>query len=134
MSSTLEASVFMGKEYSENLRSNENTGNSLTKLTFFKNSPQYRTLDTIDGEPMEFEWNIFTGFTALQLINKAQEFMSKMSDPSQFKERCNVNATLVSIFARKNPSRTLVIPRTWIRNKVVFYFQRKTTRRMGQRR
>ena len=28
------------------------------KLTWFKSSPQYRTLDTIDGEPMEFEWNI----------------------------------------------------------------------------
>ena len=28
------------------------------KLTCFKDSPQYRTLDTIDGEPMEFEWNI----------------------------------------------------------------------------
>ena len=29
---------------------------------------------------MEFEWNIFTGFTTLQLCNKVQEFMSKMSD------------------------------------------------------
>ena len=29
------------------------------KLTWFKSSPQYRTLDTIDGEPLEFEWNIF---------------------------------------------------------------------------
>ena len=29
------------------------------KLTLFKSSPQYRSLDTIDGEPMEFEWNIF---------------------------------------------------------------------------
>ena len=30
------------------------------KLSWFnKSSPQYRTLDTIDGEPMEFEWNIF---------------------------------------------------------------------------
>ena len=28
------------------------------KLTWFKNSSQYRTLDTTDGEPMEFE-NIF---------------------------------------------------------------------------
>ena len=25
------------------------------KLTWFKSSPQYRALDTIDGEPMEFE-------------------------------------------------------------------------------
>ena len=29
------------------------------KLTWFKSSSQYRTLDTIDGEPMEFEWNIY---------------------------------------------------------------------------
>ena len=27
-------------------------------LGWLKDSPQYRTLDTIDGEPMEFEWNI----------------------------------------------------------------------------
>ena len=29
------------------------------QLSWFKNSPQYRTLDTIDGQPMEFEWNMF---------------------------------------------------------------------------
>ena len=28
------------------------------QLSWFKSSSQYRTLDTIDGEPMEFEWNI----------------------------------------------------------------------------
>ena len=28
------------------------------KLSWFKSSPQYRTLDTFDGGPMEFEWNI----------------------------------------------------------------------------
>ena len=127
MSSTLEASVFMGKNYSENLHAIKNTGNDLTlkqmfdisekliveqsdeifgvsqvswenspwkqlslvndeevislshadsqilcclgkvnqnptsntvweeQLGWFKDSPQYRTLDTIDGEPMEFE-------------------------------------------------------------------------------
>ena len=27
-------------------------------MSWFKISSQYRTLDTIDGEPMEFEWNI----------------------------------------------------------------------------
>ena len=53
------------------------------KLSWFKDSPQYRTLDTIDEEPMEFEWNIFPGFTTLQLCNKNHEFMSKMGDPSQ---------------------------------------------------
>ena len=28
------------------------------KLKWFKNSSQYTTLDTIDGEPMELEWKI----------------------------------------------------------------------------
>ena len=57
------------------------------KLSWFKSSPQYRTLDTIYVEPMEFEWNIFPGFTSLQLINKVHKFTIKMGDPSQFKER-----------------------------------------------
>ena len=38
------------------------------RLTWFKSSPEYRALDKIDGEPMEFEWNIFPGFTTLQLV------------------------------------------------------------------
>ena len=86
-----------------------------------KNSPQYRTLDTIDGEPMDFEWNIFPRFTTLQLINRVHEFMTKMGDPSQFKRRiiwmsmfndikwgsedneqeCEFSAKLVSIYARR---------------------------------
>ena len=94
------------------------------KLRWFKDSPQHRTLDTIDGEPMEFEWNIFPGFTTLQLINKVQEFMTKMGDPSQFKGRiifmsmfddimwrsednereCIAYATLVTLFAKRFPA------------------------------
>ena len=56
---------------------------------------QYRTLDTIDGEPMEFEWNIFPGFTSLQLCNKVQEFMSKMSDQP---EECKGRIIFMSMF------------------------------------
>ena len=134
MSSTLEASVFMGKNYSDNLHSIKNTRENLTlkqmfeiseqlilehsdeifgvsqiswvcspwkqlslvndeevislshakvyvfsdsvscfgkinqnptsntawerQLDWFKHSSQYRNLGTIDGEPMEFEWNV----------------------------------------------------------------------------
>ena len=47
---------------------------------------------------------------------------------------CIANATIVSVFAKKISIRTLVISPTSIRNKVVFYWQRKTTRRMGQSR
>ena len=58
------------------------------KLTWFKSSSQYRALDTIDGEPMEFEWHIFPGFTILHLCNKVQEFLSKMSEkPEEFTGR-----------------------------------------------
>ena len=45
------------------------------KLTWFKSSSEDRALDTIDGEPMEFEWNIFPGLTTLQLCNKVQELL-----------------------------------------------------------
>ena len=161
MSSTLQASVFMGKNYSDNWHSIKNTGKDLTmkqmfdiseklvseqsdeiygintiswedsswkylslvgdeevicllhttvyvfsdsvlcfgkmnenpqsniawedRLTWFKSSPQYRTLDTIDGEPMEFEWNSFPGFTTLQLCSKVQELVSRLSvEPEYF--------------------------------------------------
>ena len=92
------------------------------KLSWFKSSPQYRTLHTIDGEPMEFEWSIFPGFTTLQLCNKVQEFISKMSEkPEEFtgrnrcvpmpndipwwsqdnEQECELSANLVSIYARR---------------------------------
>ena len=49
---------------------------------------EYRALDRIDGEPMEFEWNIFPGFTTLQFIREVQEFLSKMSiHPENFTGR-----------------------------------------------
>ena len=91
-------------------------------MTRFKNSPQYRALDTIDGESMEFEWIIFPGFTTLQLCNEVQEFLSKMSEKheeftgriifmSMFndiswrspdnEQECELNANLVSICARR---------------------------------
>ena len=87
-----------------------------------QSSSQYRALDTIDGEPMEFEWNIFPGFTTLQLCNKVQEFLSKMSEePEDFtgriifmsmfndiswgskdnEQECELSAQLVSIYAKR---------------------------------
>ena len=55
------------------------------RLTWFKSSPEYRALDRIDGGPMEFEWNIFPGFTTLQLCHKVQELLSRLSvTPKKF--------------------------------------------------
>ena len=53
------------------------------QLEWFKDSSQYRTLDTIDGEPMEFEWNIFPGFSTLERVREVQKFMSNMGEPEQ---------------------------------------------------
>ena len=231
LSSTLEASVFIGKNYSENLRSIKNSGKDITmkqmfdiseklvteqsdeiygvntiqwsdsawkhltliggeevvslsrakahvfsdsvlclgkmsenplsncawedKLTWFKSSSAYKTLNTLNDEPMEFEWNIFPGFTTLQLCYKVQEFMSKMSvQPEDFtgriifmsmfndifwkskenKQECESRAQLNSIFSKRIFTRKMVIPRTWIRKEVIFYSWKQTTKRMGQSR
>ena len=64
------------------------------QLGWFKGSSQCRTLDTIDGEPMEFEWNIFQGTTTLELVREVQKFLSKMGEPEQFQGR----VILMSIF------------------------------------
>ena len=58
MSSSPQASSFMGKEYSENLRSIKNTGNNLTMKHMLDTSEKLIVGHTIDGEPMEFEWSI----------------------------------------------------------------------------
>ena len=66
----------------------------------------------------------FPGFTTLQLVDKVQEFMSKMGDPKQFQGRiifmslfndiiwrntdnqteCIADSTLVSLFAKRFPA------------------------------
>ena len=58
------------------------------RLTWFKSSPEYRALDRVDGELIEFEWNIFPGSTTLQLCSKIQELLSRLSvKPHKFTGR-----------------------------------------------
>ena len=92
------------------------------RLTWFKSSSVYRALDRIDGEPMEFDWNIFQGFTTLELSHKVQElllrlsvtpekftgriiFMSMFNDISwgsrDYKKEFESNAQLVFFFAKR---------------------------------
>ena len=82
----------------------------------------YRDYDGINGEPTEFEWNIFPGLTKLQLCGKVTDLLSNLGEtPETFtgiilfmlmfndiscdgkgnKEECLANAKVVSIFARK---------------------------------
>ena len=48
----------------------------------------YRDYDAINGESTEFEWNIFPGFTTLQLCDKIRDLLSSMGQtPESFTGR-----------------------------------------------
>ena len=94
------------------------------RLAWFKSSQEYRNLDRIDGEPMEFKWNIFPGFTTLQLCQQSPRVHEQNGRPntiprtdylhvyvqdiiwgSEDNEReCIANATLVTLFAKRFPA------------------------------
>ena len=82
----------------------------------------YRDYDGINGEPTEFEWNIFPGFTTLQLCGKVNDLLSYLGQtPETFtgrilfmsmfndiscdrkgnKEECLANARVVKVLAKK---------------------------------
>ena len=97
------------------------------KLMWFKSSPQNRALDTIDGEPLEFEWNIFPGFTTLQLCKRSPKVLVKNERRTRrshrtdhlhvdvrrhlmaiHEEECELSSKLVSSSARRfSPGRWL---------------------------
>ena len=48
----------------------------------------YRDYDGINGEPTEFEWNIFPGFTTLQFCGKVNDLLSDLGEtPETFTGR-----------------------------------------------
>ena len=82
----------------------------------------YRDYDGINGEPTEFEWNIFPGFTTLQLCGKVTDLLSRLGEtPETFtgrilfmsmfndiscdgkgnKEECVANSRVVKVLAKK---------------------------------
>ena len=92
------------------------------RLGWIKSSPTYKNFDRIDGEPTEFEWNIFPGFTTLQLYGKVTDLLSKLGEtPENFtgrilfmsmfndiscgtkdnEEECLANSRHVSLYARR---------------------------------
>ena len=92
----------------------ELNGSRLTK--------SYGDYDGINGEPTEFQWNIFPGFTTLQLCGKVTDLLSRLGETPEIytgrilfmsmfndiscdgkgnKEKFLANASVVSILARK---------------------------------
>ena len=93
------------------------------RLEWFKSTSEYRNLDRIDGEPMEFEWNMFPGFNTLQLSQEVKELLLRLNEtPENFtgriifmsmfndiswgsrdnKVECESNAELVSLYMQED--------------------------------
>ena len=92
------------------------------RIGWITTSQSYRDYDGINGEPTEFEWNIFPGFATLQLCGKVNDLLSNLGEtPENFtgiilfmsmfndiscgtkdnEEACLANARLVSLYARR---------------------------------
>ena len=108
----------------------------------------YRDNDGINGEPTEFEWNIFPGFTTLQLCGKVNDLLSDLGEtPETFTgrilfmsifndiscdrkskiEECLANARVVKVCRGIIPctsySRTNDYVKLWLRHCVQLYAQ-----------
>ena len=87
-----------------------------------RSEKSYRDHDAVNGESTEFEWNIFPGFTTLQLCHKTNNLLSDLGQtPESFtgtilfismfndiscdrkgnKDECLANAENVQVFARR---------------------------------
>ena len=92
------------------------------RIGWITSSQGYRDYDGISGEPTEFEWHIFPGFSTLQLYGKVTDLLSSLGEtPENFTGRilfmlmfndiscgtkdnereCLANAQVVSICAKK---------------------------------
>ena len=92
------------------------------RVTGIQSGKSYRDYDAINGESTEFEWNIFPGFTTLQLCGKINDLLSNLGQtPATFtgrilftsmfndiscdrkgnKHECLANAGVVKVLARR---------------------------------
>ena len=107
--------------------------------------------DGITGQPTEFEWNIFPGFTTLQLCGKVTDLLSRSGEtPETFtrrilfmsmfndiscdgkgnEEQCVENASRLHT-CKDVWYRTMVINWSRFAKEVVFYGRGQSTRNLG---
>ena len=92
------------------------------RVTGFQSGNSYRDYDAVNGESTEFEWNIFPGFTMLQLCGKINDLLSDLGqtpetftgiilfmsmfndiscDKNDNEEECLANARVVKAHTKK---------------------------------
>ena len=80
-----------------------------------------KDLNRTDGEPMEFEWNIFPGFTTLGILDEIQKMMTKSKcEPEQYKGRIIFMSIYNDIDRRERGSKDNCIAKIFARTLVVF--------------
>ena len=58
------------------------------QVATFRVENSFSELLGLDGEPIEFEWTIFPGFTALQILHKFQsDLQGAHIEPEEFSDR-----------------------------------------------
>ena len=54
-------------------------------IQWYSDNNYFRELNRIDGQPLEFEWKIFPGFTTVGSLNKIQQMMGELQcEPENF--------------------------------------------------
>ena len=92
------------------------------RVAGIRSEKSYKDYDAINGESTEFEWNIFPGFTTLQLCDKIKDLLSSLGqtpetytrrilfmsmfndiscDRKGNKDECLTNAETVKVLARR---------------------------------
>ena len=67
----------------------DNPVESLKKqIQWYSDNNYFSELNRIDGQPMEFEWKIFPGFTTVGIFNQIQQMMGELQyEPQNFTGR-----------------------------------------------
>ena len=91
------------------------------RLGWINSSQNYRNFDRIDGEPMDFEWNIFQDSIRCSSVKKSKVYCTDWEKPENFtgrilfvsmfndiscgtkdnEQECLANARLVSLYANR---------------------------------
>ena len=103
------------------LRHHESNEACKNRVAGIQSGKSYKDYDAINGESTEFEWNIFPGFTTLQLCDKINDLLSDLGQtPETFtgrilfmsmfndscdrkgnKDECLANAGVVKVLGRR---------------------------------
>ena len=58
------------------------------QIQLYPDNNHFSELNRIDGQPMEFEWKIFPGFTTVAILNEIQQMMGELQcEPENFTGR-----------------------------------------------